>query len=203
MPTPTLEQRMRRALQQAVPFPINIQSPGICFRNVKHEFANRHQILSALGSLNNGGRYNYIEAFGVLYLACDPHTCLEETTRATIAAGFVAARNLPRTFIGIRVRLARVLDLTDWRVRRRLGVSRALLLADWERVQEVEGREAPTQELGRLARAAGFEAVLTPSASWAGANLNIFPENLLPSSELSIVNETQLPTAPSPTASGV
>src|ERR1041384_1956160 len=130
MPTPTLEQRMRRALQQAVSFPINVQSPGICFRNVKHEFANQHQILSASGSLDSGGRYNLAKAFGVLYLACDPHTCLEETIHATVADGFVAARNLPRTFIGIRVRLARVLDLTDWRVRRRLGVSKALLLAD-------------------------------------------------------------------------
>jgi hypothetical protein len=81
-------------------------------------------------------------------------------------------------------------------VRRRLGVSKALLLAGWERIQNIEGREAPTQEIGRLAKAAGFEAVLTPSASWAGANLNIFPENLLQSSELSIVKELQLPAAP-------
>ncbi|HEX8495374.1 MAG TPA: RES family NAD+ phosphorylase [Pyrinomonadaceae bacterium] len=190
----TLEQRIRRAIQHAIPFEGVDRPQGICFRNVKHKFANLQDILSTRGSFETGGRYNFAGAFGVLYLACDAHTCLEEVTRVTRSGNFSAAMNFPRTFIGIKVKLSKVLDLTDPRMRRRLGVSRAMLVeTNWELAQS-QGSEVITQSLGRLARAAGFEAVLTPSAAWAGNNLNIFPENILPSSELSLVNEAQLPS---------
>lgn len=193
MPTLTLEQKTHRAIKHAVPFSGTHRPHGICFRSVKQKFANQHDILSVEGSLFTGGRYNFAGAFGVLYLACDPHTCLEEVARATRVGGFRAAENFPRTFIGIRVRLTTVLNLTDPRMRSRLGISRELLVkTDWERIQ-ARGHEAPTQALGRFARAAGFEAILSPSAAWAGNNLNIFPENVLSSSELSLVNGAQLP----------
>lgn len=189
----TLEQKISRAIKHAVPFTGTDRPHGVCFRNVKQKFANRDDIFSAEGSLYTGGRYNFVGAFGVLYLACDPHTCLEEVARVTRVGGFRAAENFPRTFIGIRVRLSKVLDLTDPRMRRRLGVSKELLVAtDWERIQE-KGREAPTQILGRLARSANFEGILSPSAAWPGNNLNIFLDNILSSSELSLVNGAQLP----------
>jgi RES domain-containing protein len=187
MPALSLEQKIRRAIKHAVPF------EGVCFRSVKQRFANQQDILSAQGSLFTGGRYNLAGAFGILYLACDPHTCLEEVTRTTTAGGFRAAESFPRTFIGIKVRLSKVLDLTNPRMRQRLGISKKLLVTtNWERIQD-EGREANTQALGRLAKAAGFEAILTPSAAWNGNNLNIFPDNVLSSSALSLVNENQLP----------
>jgi RES domain-containing protein len=193
MPKLTLEQKVSRAITHPVPF-IGVGRPyGVCFRNVKQKFANQHDILSAEGSLLAGGRYNFVGMFGVLYLACDPHTCIEEVARVTRVGGFRASENFPRTFIGIKVRLSKVLDLTDSRMRRSLGVNKTLLVAtDWELIQ-AGGHEAPTQALGRFARAAGFEAILTPSAAWPGNNLNIFPDNILPSSVLSLVNGTQLP----------
>jgi RES domain-containing protein len=195
MPTPLLEQKIQRAIKHAVPYEGTDQPQGICFRSVKQKFANLQDILSAQGSLFTGGRYNFVGDFGVLYLACDPHTCLEEVTRAATAGGFRAAENFPRTFIGIRVRLSRVLDLTSPRMRRRLGVSKQLLVAtNWERIQD-EGEEATTQAIGRLARSAGFEAILTPSAAWAGNNLNIFLDKVLSTSKLSLVNEIHLPPA--------
>jgi RES domain-containing protein len=193
MPPLTLEQKIRRAIKYAIPFEGTDRPQGICFRSVKQKFANRQDILSVQGSLFTGGRYNFAGAFGVLYLACDPHTCLEEVTRVTTNGGFRAAENFPRTFIGIKVRLSKVLDLTNTRMRRRIGVSKELLVAtNWERIQD-KGREATTQALGRLARAAGFEAILTPSAAWEGNNLSIFPDNVLSSSKLSLVNEIHLP----------
>src|SRR3712207_4131012 len=106
MSTLTLEQKIHRAVKHAIPFKGTDRPHGICFRNVKQKFANQHDILSAEGSLFTGGRYNFVGAFGVLYLACDPHTCLEEVAHVTRVGGFRAAENFPRTFIGIRVRLS-------------------------------------------------------------------------------------------------
>ncbi|MBV9852223.1 MAG: RES family NAD+ phosphorylase [Armatimonadetes bacterium] len=184
----SLAQKIQDAVTDAIPF------AGICFRNVSQQFANRHDILSARGSAIAGGRFNFRGTFEVLYLSCDVHTCLEETTKAFQRDGFDVAKTLPRTIIGVEVAVSRVLDLTDPTVRRRLGITRASLTGtDWLYDQEVLGREAVTQEAGRLAREAGFEAILTPSAvSRIGRNLDVFPDRLLSGSLCWVVNAERL-----------
>lgn len=188
MPKP-LSQKLRDAIPLGVPF------SAVCFRNVSQRFANRHEVLSAQGSLLGGGRFNFKGLFEVLYLSCDVHTCLEETTKSLQQAGRDVARALPRTVIGVDVVLSRVLDLTDATTRRRLGLTRASLVeAGWLRIQEIDNHEAFTQSLGRLAREAGFEAILVPSAAVRlGRNLDIFPDRLLPGSHLSLVNPDHFP----------
>ena len=185
-----LPQKLQDAVLSAIPF------SGICFRNVAQQFATQQTILSAKGSLLAGGRFNFRGAFPVLYLSCDLHTCLEETTQAFRQSGSTVAQALPRTVVGIEVGLNRVLDLTAPMQRRRLGVTKASLTgADWVMTQDAENREALTQELGRLARNAGFEALLVPSAALprTGKNLVIFSEQLLPHSYCHIVNKDRLP----------
>jgi RES domain-containing protein len=72
---------------------------------------------------------------------------------------------LPRTIIGIKIKLSRVLDLTNSAVRKRLGIEKKLLIQmGWEYEQEVLNQEAVTQVIGRLARDVGFEGILVPSA---------------------------------------
>lgn len=44
-----------------------------------------------------------------------------------------------------------------------------------------------TQELGRLAREAGFEALLVPSAATPGTNLVLFPDRLDPASSVHLL----------------
>jgi len=187
MPPLTLDQRIHKALELAVEF------DGFCFRNVSQRFANRWDILSPEGSRITGGRYNFKGSFGVLYLACDLHTCLEETTQANKALGFDIARRLPRTIVGIKVKLSKVLDLTDKKTRRTIGVSKSVLTeTDWRHIQNVRNQEAITQQIGRFAKESGFEAILVPSAQTKGKNLNVFPDNLLPSSRIEVVNEDEL-----------
>jgi RES domain-containing protein len=167
---------------------------GTCFRNVPQQYATQQEIISSQGSLENGGRFNFRQKFGILYLSCDPHTCLEETIHAAIDAGFSGvARRFPRTIVGVKVRLSKVLDLTEHRIRRKIGITKAILTeTDWEQIQEVDRQEAITQAIGRFAKEAGFEAILVPSSVWSGKNLNIFPDNLLASSEVSVVNAQKL-----------
>jgi len=185
---PTLSEKMRDALQWAVPF------SGVCFRNVTMKFANTRDILSAKGSFLAGRRFNFKRTFEVLYLSCDLHTCLEETTSSLKRDGFETAITLPRLMIGIEVNLQRVLNLTDGARRRKLRItSRMLTAPNWAKTQNVDKKEAFTQQLGRLARDAGFEAILVPSAVTRGKNLDIFPDRLLTGSSLKLINRHQLP----------
>lgn len=184
----SLDEQMRNALEWAAPF------SGVCFRNVSQKFANAQDILSAQGSLHAGGRFNFMNIFEVLYLSCDLHTCVEETTKSARLPEMELANVLPRTLIGIEVMLSRVLDLTDATIRRRLRITKKSLIADdWEKFQNVDIQEAFTQQIGRLAREAGFEAILVPSAVTRGKNLDIFPDRLLPGSSLKVINRHFLP----------
>ena len=187
----TLAEKMRDAASLAVPF------SGICFRNVAQRYATRRDILSTQGSQFSGGRYNFHATFPVLYLSCDIHTCVEETTKSFQQAGASVAQALPRTIIGVEVRLTSVLDLTDSAVLRLLGITRLRLIhTDWVTSQDVDGREAFTQALGRLARDTGIEAILVPSAALprTGKNLCVFSDQLLSLSLLRAINTHRLPT---------
>lgn len=47
-------------------------------------------IISGKGSITYGGRFNFIGKFEVLYLSCDIHTSIEETTKSQLHSGFEA-----------------------------------------------------------------------------------------------------------------
>ncbi|MBI3077716.1 MAG: RES family NAD+ phosphorylase [Deltaproteobacteria bacterium] len=132
----------------------------------------RDRASSTEGSKLYGGRYNTKGAFGALYCGERPGVCSAELRKAT------AGRTLaPFVLASLRVKLQRVLDLTDRTVLRRLGVrSKDLVSPDW----------TLTQDLGRLAREAGFEALLVPSAAAPGRNLVIFPDHLDPASSVQL-----------------
>ena len=112
-------------------------------------------------------------------------------------AGASVAEALPRTIVGVEARLSRVLDLSDPAVLRILGATRLRLIrTDWVTSQDVAGREALTQQFGRLARDTGVEAVLAPSAALprTGRNLCVFTDQLLPTSLLRAINTQRLPS---------
>src|SRR3954468_4869210 len=120
----SLEQKLKRRMPEALKLAIKFQ--GVGFRNVGQHYANKLDILSTIGSYLWGGRYNIATAFGVLYLSCDLHTCLGELEYAARYEGVNVQEKLPRTMTGIRLELAKVLDLTDTKVRRMLGISRKI-----------------------------------------------------------------------------
>jgi filamentous hemagglutinin len=151
-------------------------------------------VLSPEGSRISGGRYNKLGE-GVIYLACDTYTCLEETTRASRNDAFtVAQKKLPRTMVGIEVKLSNVLYLTDRRILRTIGITKTILTTtDWDTEQK-NGRVAITQKIGWLAKENGFEAILVPSAAKRnGKNLVIFPENIQASSTCLVIQSEDLP----------
>lgn len=186
----TLPEKMQQAARLSAPF------SGVCFRNVTQRFATQRDVLSAQGSRLSGERYNFHNTYPVLYLSCDTHTCMEETTKSFQQAGASVAQALPRTIVGVEVSLTNVLDLTDTGLLRLLGITRLRLVrTDWVTSQDIDGREAFTQKIGRLAHDAGVEAVLVPSSAVprTGKNLCIFPDQLLPNSLLRAINAHYLP----------
>lgn len=184
-----IERKINNSLGRAIPF------DEVCFRVVSQRFATQHDALSTRGSVIAGGRFNFKNTFGVLYLSLDPHTCLDEKIHAATLIGLDAVANLlPVTTLSIAVKISRVLDLTDSPLRKILGISKKILTdTDWEYIQEVLQIEAITQAIGRFARDANFEAVLVPSGACRGKNLDIFPDKLLPSSSVTLVNPSELP----------
>ncbi len=128
----------------------------------------------------------------MLYLSCDLDACVEELRYQARKEGLTIEEKLPRTFIGIHVEAKKVLDLTDETIRRKLGITKKLLLeTDWFHENFVLGNEAATQIVGRVAKHFGFEALLVPSARGPGNNLDLIDDGSLPTRAL-VVNLTLL-----------
>jgi len=119
------------------------------------------------GALEHGGRYNPRREFGALYLSESPAACRAEMRRRPgVRVQYWHAR--------LKVRVAKALDLTDPVTRDKLGITEQVLVSDdW----------TMTQDLGRAARRAGFNAIIVPSAAGKHHNLVIF-KDLLSGSEV-------------------
>lgn len=173
---------------------------GFCFRNVHPPFADKFGIRSAIGSLIVGGRFNFEGYFGALYLSETPLICLEETTKFTenslrispSHAKKYSADSLPRMVVGFHVKCSKVLDLRDNTILGLIGVAEDEITGtDWQEEQG-NGNEAITQIIGRLAKDAGFEAILAPSARCIGTNIIVFGENLFDSSSVQVIGLEKL-----------
>jgi len=114
------------------------------------------------GALEHGGRYNPRREFGALYLSESPAACRAEMQRRP-------GVRLRYWDACIRVRVAKALDLTDPAVRNTLGIRHEDLVSDdWDL----------TQDVGRAARRAGFDALIVPSAAGTHHNLVVFTDLL-------------------------
>ena len=136
--------------------------------------------IGAIGSIADGGRYNPIGAFEVLYLAKMPDTAVREialvVTDPTTGIEILAPKE-PQMILTVDVSLADVVDLRKTAVRNALNVTRIALFNDWEDAVHC-GLRPPTHALGIAAYAAGVEALISPSTKHHGWNLNVFLDNL-------------------------
>ena len=124
-------------------------------------------MVSMRGSLLHGARYNPRGYFGALYTSLAKETARREMAKYFTVppiGGFVEA--------SIRLRLNRVVDLTNRRILRKAGIR-------WE--QLIEPRFTETQEIGLRAWETGIEALIAPSAANPEErNLAVFLDNQTP-----------------------
>lgn len=153
---------------------------GHVMRSVRPRFANEDDFFSGEGAELFGGRFSP-PGISAVYTSLLPKTAAAEAFQGFGEAGFDLSRLRPRVLASAEVSLARVLDLTDAEIRRRVGYTlRDLLEEDWQAIQD-GGEEPWTQTLGRAAHDAGFEAIRVHSARDRpeGVNLVIFDGNLV------------------------
>ena len=179
--------RLQRAAAACIVF------RGEAYRSVEPKYAKTADLLTGLGSKRGGGRWNPPGSFPTVYTSLSPGQALEESLHTFKHFGFSPASVLPRTVVGMKVQMSRVLDLTDQSILRRLEMTRTQMVSDdWRGVND-GGHEALTQAIGRVAFELGIEGLLVPaSASADGQNLLWFPDNLSGSSTAEILNADQL-----------
>ncbi|MEX2168131.1 MAG: RES family NAD+ phosphorylase [Pirellulales bacterium] len=167
---------------------------GLLCRACGARYANQADLLSGQGAKWTGGRWNPPGLFPVVYGSLDPFAALAETIGAYGHYAIPFEQRMPLVMVGIAAELQRALDFTDPDIRRRLSVSMPrMMAANWESSQ-LQGKEALTQALGRLAWELQLEGLVVPSARLKKErNLVIFPDHLLPTSRLEIVNREELP----------
>ena len=144
--------------------------------------------LWGIGSIKNGGRYNKLETFEVIYLAEDPITALAEVNlvfRPNAALGKI--KGPPMVHIAVEGILERILDLTLADSQSALATSHQELTGAWLWEQDKTG-EAPTQRLGRVAFESGRLCGLRyPSSKNPGGTcVAVFPDRLVGGSYLEV-----------------
>jgi len=184
---PQILARLQRWLPNAVPF------QGHMFRMINTKHSSNADILSGKGGLRAYGRWNARGLFRCSYTSQTAETALQEVLIAIRRQNLPDERALPRTMVCLDLRAQRTLDLTDGDVRHRCQAGRDRIIGERWWIENQKGREAWTQAVGRAAAAAGFEAIITPSAvdTPHGVNAVVFTENLSNSSTWAVLTPIQ------------
>ena len=163
---------------------------GVAYRVIGARFL-ASPLVSA-GSRLRGGRFNPAGEFEVLYAALAVDTAFAERDGLLLTAAGIKAAALVRTgvLLTLRCRLAAVLDLTDERVRARLGVSLGGVVGSWVAWSSAASSPAPSQTIGRSVHASRrFEGILYPSTKDAGGRcLAVFPDRLRTTSRIAVAD---------------
>ena len=128
-----------------------------------------------------------------MYASLTPETALAETLAHNRYYNLPIEDAMPRTFVALQVKTRCILDLTDGQVRKRMRLSLdAIKTQDWRHEMNL-GRKPITQKIGQVAFEARVEGLIVPSAAdTKGKNVLIFPTNLQPGSNVTVLNADRL-----------
>jgi len=173
--------------------PQAVQLNRAAFRLAGVKYANESDLISGDGAGYYGGRWNP-PGIKAIYASLDPVTAIKENYQEFAKYGFKEMHIRPRVMAGVQLKVNCLLDLTDAKIRRKLGFRLDdLTQEDWHAIQS-GGQESWTQVIGRGSRVAGFEGLLAPSAIHRfGKNVVIFPENLTSGSTVELMAKEELP----------
>lgn len=93
---------------------------AVVFRSATMKYASEKDFLSGSGAAGVGGRWNR-RGIKSVYASLDPHSAVDEAWQEFQLFGFPDSAIRPRVFVGAKVVLTWLLDLTDGAIRRRIG----------------------------------------------------------------------------------
>jgi len=166
---------------------------GVIIRNVATKYATRNNFYSGAGAAKTGGRWNR-KGLEAIYTSLDVETATLEAYQDFIYRGFLLTAITPRVTAGAKVKLSKILDLTDPKILKKIGFTKKELIEEeWRAIQKA-GVESWTQAIGQGSYLAGFEGLIVPSARKKdGKNIVIFPKRLAKTSKIDILGVDQLP----------
>jgi len=146
---------------------------GTVYRFQTLDFPSPTDVLSGHGARMRGGRWNP-RGLPAVYGSTTDTTALQECQANDRYYGVV--NRSPRILVAIEATLTRMLDLSDFTIRRALGITlQGLAREDWRRLQDA-GLESLSQTIGRAVAAVGGSGILARSAACApGINVVVFP----------------------------
>jgi RES domain-containing protein len=186
--------RIRESLKDAGQ-EILIPWEGHIWRFNAIEYTQPSEILSGLGALKFGSRWNARDTFPVVYGSTDERIAIAEVKASESYYGLTVRK--PRLFVCIRLRLERVLDLSSLNTIHKLGLRlKDIQTEDWRKLHDA-GQESLTQSIGRAAADFGAEGILCRSARVKGGlNLAWFPRNRCQRSTVEVCEADLLTSLP-------
>lgn len=122
--SPEVEELFKRivsCLPQATPY------RSTAFRSAGVKYANETDFLSGEGASYYGGRWNP-PGVKAIYASSDPVTAVRESYQEFMKYGFSQQDIKPRVMAGIELQLDCLLDLSETKIRRKIGFGKRFLL---------------------------------------------------------------------------
>lgn len=100
------------------------------YRSASIRYANRDDFSTGAGAKAECARWNPPASFATIYTSLTPETATLEALAHHRYFGLPVEYALPRVLASVQVAIQRVLDVTDARVRKSLGIRAASILAE-------------------------------------------------------------------------
>jgi RES domain-containing protein len=162
---------------------------GIIYRSAPPKWSAGRDLLTGIGSMKSGARFNASGTFPAVYGSTTPELAMIESLAYQRRAGLPVERALPLVFKAVSVTVERSLDLTDVVVLGELGLTADQLRSEPWWLARARGEESLTQAVGRAAHACGVQALFVSSAHTPahGHNVIALPDHIRPPSQLKVL----------------
>src|SRR4051812_33945754 len=163
--------------------------PGIIYRSAPPKWSVGRDMLTGIGSLKSGARFNAPGSFAAVYGSTTPELAMIESLAYQRRAGLPVERAMPLVFKAISLGVERLLDLTDPSVLAQLGVTAPQVVTEAWWLSRARGEESLTQAIGRAAHHCKVQALQSASAQATahGWNLIAFPGRIDPPNRLIVL----------------
>ncbi len=159
------------------------------FRSAPPKWASGREMLTGVGSMKSGARFNAPGSFPAIYGSTTPELAMIESLAYQRRANLPLERAMPLVFKAISVDVERCLDLTDAAVLADIGLTLDQIRTETWWLARARGEESLTQAIGRAAYTCGIQSLLAASAHALdqGANIIVLPDHLKPPSEVTVL----------------